>query len=657
MLTRGKKGTPLPLNLAVEKQHKRDNRAKRLEMTAHNQNMEALMKKMEEFRAWKENQERRAQEAQQPPLNQMFEPPTQQFQGGEWGAINANNFELKSGLIQMIKSEQFGGSPMEDPNTHLSTFLDMCDTVKLNGVSNDAIRMRMFGFSLRDRAKDWYKSLNKADIHTWDELCKAFLNKYFPPSKAQKLIYEISHFSQQGDESLFEAWERYRELLRKCPQHGFNEGQQITNFYSGLTSHTRSIVDATSGGCLVNRNAREALRIIEEMTANSYQWPMERTLSRKVSSIVDEKYEVIANELANMKKKYEETQAQLKVCQSQEMLESEVIEDVNFVNQRNYGNYRQGFQGNTQENYQGGYSYGNQGGNLAYHPNNRSHPNLSYGNPNNAQNPPPGFSSNQGNVEEQKKTPSSMEQLLQQLVVNQGQMATQQNNMANQQNQMANQQSTFIQQTGQKVTTLENNIISLSKQVMMLEGQVKQVANQVVSLQKAGEASSSKAHVNPIQQCKTISVVNEVSSKPSHIPQGKKKTYEPLYMRKKWGGQSVPPWDPSHDHSIYEKEDTPIKFVDDIYFLTIPDHWPPLEDIQNKSKEEIHEYHERMKLNNGIPATEDKKLMYKRECAYFASELKKLIGEEEYNKKAKFYEKPKGSTPTSTPKASQDQVD
>jgi len=109
---------------------------------------------------------------------------------------------------------------MEDPNLHLSVFLEVRDTLKINGASTDAIHLRLFPFSLKDKARSKLHSLPLGSVTTWDELTKVFLAKFFPPSKTGSLRNQITSFAQREDESLYEAWERFKDLLRLCPPHG-----------------------------------------------------------------------------------------------------------------------------------------------------------------------------------------------------------------------------------------------------------------------------------------------------------------------------------------------------------------------------------------------------------------------------------------------------
>ena len=82
--------------------------------------------------------------------------------------------------------------------------------------------------------------------------------KYFPPSKNAKLRNEITIFQQLDDESLYEAWERFKELLRKCPHHGIPHCIQLETFYNGLNAHTRLMVDASANGAIFSQSYNEA---------------------------------------------------------------------------------------------------------------------------------------------------------------------------------------------------------------------------------------------------------------------------------------------------------------------------------------------------------------------------------------------------------------
>ena len=90
--------------------------------------------------------------------------------------VAANNFELKPSFIQMMPS--FYGLSTEDPNLHTNEFLEICDTLKIHHVPSEAIRLRMFPFSLKDKAKNWLHSLPPNLITTWKDLANKFLQKF-----------------------------------------------------------------------------------------------------------------------------------------------------------------------------------------------------------------------------------------------------------------------------------------------------------------------------------------------------------------------------------------------------------------------------------------------------------------------------------------------
>lgn len=121
--------------------------------------------------------------------------------------IAANNFELKPYLIGMVQQNQFVDLSSENPNLHLSIFVDNCGTVKANDVDKNDIRLHLFSFCLRDHAWAWLQFSPANSITSWAQLKAVFLAWYFLPRKMAQVRNEINNFRQEDGESLLSRWE------------------------------------------------------------------------------------------------------------------------------------------------------------------------------------------------------------------------------------------------------------------------------------------------------------------------------------------------------------------------------------------------------------------------------------------------------------------
>jgi len=177
------------------------------------------------------------------------------------------SFELKPRLINMVPADPLCGKASEDANAHLQQFMEVCYTYTTRGVTQDAIRIRLFPFSLMGKAKQWF--YNTRDAHnTWEKCANAFLNKYFPPGKTNTLRSKISNIQQVHDEMVPESWDHFQEYLSACPHHRMEDWFLIQRFYHGLQRSAREHLDAAAGGPFFSLSVREAKALIEKIAAN-----------------------------------------------------------------------------------------------------------------------------------------------------------------------------------------------------------------------------------------------------------------------------------------------------------------------------------------------------------------------------------------------------
>ncbi|KAH9668031.1 hypothetical protein KPL70_021271 [Citrus sinensis] len=316
------------------------------------------------------------------------------------------NFELKSGLIHLLP--KFHGFAGEDPHKHLKEFHVVCSSMRPQGVTEEQIKLRAFPFSVDGLAKDWLYYLPPGSITTWNGLKKQFLEKYFPASRAANIRKDICGIRQ-------------------------------------LPGETLSMIDAASGGVLVNKTPTQARELISNMAANAQQFGSRQdATSRTVNEVNISSVEQRLDKLTSLVEKFVVGNVQqVKTCgicynmgHSTDMcptLQEEPVEQANAVG---------GFPGMPQRRYD---PYAQ-----TYNPGWKDHPNFSYGVRQSGfpqQYPPRQPAPPQSN----SKSGISLEEIVKSLATN-----TQQ----------------FQQATTASIQNLENQMSQLATTVSRLESQV-----------------------------------------------------------------------------------------------------------------------------------------------------------------------------------------
>src|SRR4051812_40571480 len=197
--------------------------------------------------------------------------------------------------------------------------------------------------------------------------------------KSQKLRSDITSFYQYENESLYEAWERFKEYLRRLPHHGLPKWMLVQTFYNGLSTNTQLNIDAASGGAINNKTPDEAYDLLEVM-ANNYL-KNDRNIMKKPDVMEVDEVTALKAQIADMDRKISKLSVNAvqvsQVCEfcagCHASVDCQVGNPFAQPEQANYLNNFQKEQGNSFEN---PYPHN-------YNPNRRTtHPNLSWSNNN-----------------------------------------------------------------------------------------------------------------------------------------------------------------------------------------------------------------------------------------------------------------------------------
>ncbi|CAA7018077.1 unnamed protein product [Microthlaspi erraticum] len=403
----------------------------------------------------------------------------QQRQGIVPPPVQNHNFEIKLGMINLVQNKMFHGLPSEDPIDHLDEFDRLCDLTKINGVSEDAIKLRLFPMSLADKAHQWEKSLPHGTITTWDECKKAFLAKFFSTGRTAKLRGEISSFIQRNNETFAEAWERFKGYTSQCPHHGFNNESLLSTLYRGCLPRYREMLDTASNGNFLNQDVDDGWQLVENIANSngSYGEEYDRT-NRSSTHHSIESDEKLRKDVKALNEKLDKL-----------ILAQSTMKKVNFVSAEEMEPVQEGEDTQFAEvcymsNGQGGYNKG-------YY-NYKSNPAMSYRNTDVA-NP-------QDQVYPQQQAARSSQVPQHGLPHQPPQPApSQENELKAMLKQLLQGQADGVVDTSKKLAEINSKIENLNTRVYSLENH----ASSVAAATKQGQLPG-KAIQNPKEQCKVI---------------------------------------------------------------------------------------------------------------------------------------------------------
>ncbi|GJU39441.1 zinc finger, CCHC-type containing protein [Tanacetum coccineum] len=157
--------------------------------------------------------------------------------------VENNVVPLRSDTIRLVQNGcSFHGLWSEDPNQHLKDLLKLVDSLDLDG-----------------------------SITTWEDLTTQFLAQFFLPGRTVKLRNDILMFQQRQDESLYEVWTRFKDLLLKVPHHGLDLWLQVQIFYDHVDYTTQMAINYEAGGRLRKLRPKVAWKNIEGRKSQTIQ--------------------------------------------------------------------------------------------------------------------------------------------------------------------------------------------------------------------------------------------------------------------------------------------------------------------------------------------------------------------------------------------------
>ncbi|XP_017250788.1 uncharacterized protein LOC108221421 [Daucus carota subsp. sativus] len=182
----------------------------------------------------------------------------------------SNSFKIKQNLLMRLPV--FHDLPTEEPNQHLSRFMNIVESMGPDMADPQILKMKAFPFTLNGSALDWLEELPVGYITSWEKLAQEFLQKFYPATRVMNMGSQIAGIHQNATKTYAEYCTRFQKLQKRCPQHGFSKGSLLHFFYQGLHEGEKNLLNSAAGGAYVYLSHDAAEKLIAKGAANELQY-------------------------------------------------------------------------------------------------------------------------------------------------------------------------------------------------------------------------------------------------------------------------------------------------------------------------------------------------------------------------------------------------